>query len=1107
VSLTHNMHGKDWIVEQRGLDPDEHRYWETTFTLANGVIGTRGSLEEHRETETSSPATLVAGLFDRHPARYAVPELVNVPNWAVVRVHDGHGWIGGESGRWLSHTRRLDMRRGVLEREGRWESARGRVTRITITRFVSRVEHDLCALRCEVTPENYGGKIAISSAIDGAVSNHGRRLTEPVRMRATREGIEFDGVTRYRRKGFGITATHTLGVRTGVLGDRPRPLPRGAVKITPRKSGSRIETAHAFRAEARRTYVYDKLASVRVQRDRDAEGSDRKKSGGRRFEDLLLDHIEAWAAAWAEADVRFHGDAATQKAMRFALFHLMQCATQHNIGLHASIAAKGLHGLGYKGHVFWDTEIFMLPFFTADSPDVAKALLMYRYNTLAGARANALKNGFAGAQFPWECAGTADEATPEWLFLPRTKWIDGLRPDIKGRTRLRIWCGEMQHHVVADVAFGFWTHWRWTGDDAFMRDCGAEVLIETARFWASRVTETKPGRYEIHRVIGPDEDHEGDGRGVDNNIYTNVMARWNLGTASDIADWLRTTWPGPARALRRKLSLSDGEIARWREIANGIVVRFDPKTKLYPQFDGYFDLPKAIRSNQTFATQGKTRWIKQPDVLMTLGLFPELATPAIWRANFDLYEPATTHRSSLSPAVHAVYALRAGRTAKAYRYLKRGLGIDYGNIGANNDGIHAASLGGAWQAAVFGFGGVGLDGDTLVIEPDLSAPWRSLDFRIHYRGVPIRVRCVARASRPCETRAGRSRARTTETDEDEIVIALIDRAASDPTAEPLSIAAWGRSLEARPGHTYVVPRGRGEIEDLCDPAILSGRRHRMIVFDWDGTAVPDRRSPIGRLKGAVEEAVRRGAILAVVTGTHMGNVDSQFTHYIDRSLRHGIIVGCNRGAQVFGFDKRGQMVTLYEQKATRRENEQMDRVAADVCSMVRERGVNAAIIADRMNRRKVDLIPDREFDKHEIGECLRIVERRLRRAGFAGGIRDVFRAAVRKSIEIGLPHMRVTTDVKHIEFGLSNKADSVRYMMNVIARMHRIRKSEIVFGGDEYGEIGGFGGSDSMMMEPDETMGCVFFSVGKEPNGVPPGVIHVGGGPARFAKFIDTMAR
>jgi kojibiose phosphorylase len=365
-------------------------------------------------------------------------------------------------------------------------------------------------------------------------------------------------------------------------------------------------------------------------------------------ERLLSEHIEEYDKLWDVAKLEVIGDEVADRSLKFNVFHLLSMANPEDE--HVSLGAKGLHGEGYKGHVFWDTEIFMLPFYIYTNPKAARSMLMYRYNLLDAARENAKKNGYKGAQFPWESADTGQEETPKWGY------------DYLGKP-VRIWTGDIEYHISSDIAFAVLEYVRATDDIEFLLNYGAEIVIETARFWASICKYNKEkDRYEINDVIGPDEFHEH----CNNNAYTNYLAKWNLEKASELLTFLEENYPGHFERLVKKINLSEDEPLNWLKVASKIYISYHSETKLIEQFEGYFNLkdfvieeydsnnmpvwPKGVELDKLNDYQ----LIKQADVVMLLYLLGDQFDEEVMKINYDYYEKRTMHKSSLSPSIYAL---------------------------------------------------------------------------------------------------------------------------------------------------------------------------------------------------------------------------------------------------------------------------------------------------------------------------------------------------------------------------------------------------------------------------------------------------------------------
>jgi kojibiose phosphorylase len=363
---------------------------------------------------------------------------------------------------------------------------------------------------------------------------------------------------------------------------------------------------------------------------------------------------------------------------------------------------------------------------------------MYRYHTLPAARLKAARLGYRGALYAWESADTGDDVTPSAVVAPTGQVIPVL-------------AGEQEQHISADVAYAIWQYWQATRDEQFLLQAGAEVLFETARFWASRTHHEDDGYYHIRRVIGPDEYHES----VDDNAYTNGMAQWNLEVAVQLASLLTERWPDKWQELGSRLGLASRDIDEWRQIAGRMYSGLDPQTGIIEQFKGYFDLedidlaayePRTAPMDVLLGRERtqRSKVVKQADVVMLLYMLWDRFPAHIREANFRYYEPRTGHGSSLSPPIHAAVAARLGDLQLASKYFRQAAEIDLANnMGNAAGGVHAATLGGLWQALVFGFGGVQVSPEGPRMERlRLPALWRRLRFTIQWRGkrFPVDVR-------------------------------------------------------------------------------------------------------------------------------------------------------------------------------------------------------------------------------------------------------------------------------------------------------------------------------------------------------------------------------
>jgi trehalose/maltose hydrolase-like predicted phosphorylase len=439
------------------------------------------------------------------------------------------------------------------------------------------------------------------------------------------------------------------------------------------------------------------------------------------FDRLLSEQRAGWGAFWDVADVRVEDDPELQRAIRLALFQLSASVSEDG---ETALGARGLTGPGYRGHVFWDTDVFVLPFLAATRPRAARTLLEYRARRLGAAFREAHASGRVGARFPWESARSGRDVTPD-------------RARVAGET-IPILTGQLEEHIVADVAWGVSTYLDWTGDEEFASGIGRTILVETARYWASRIALDADGRGHIDGVIGPDEYHEN----VDDNAFTNVMARWNLRRAA------------AAVASGPDGEIDEAEVAEWRALADDLVDGYDPATGVYEQFAGFFGLEPVViaevadrRPVDAEHLLGRARLAgaqvaKQADTLMLHQLVPDEIAPGSLAPNLEFYEPRTSHGSSLSPGIHASLFARLGRMSEALEWLRVTSRMDLDDLTSSSAaGLHTASMGSLWQALVFGFAGLRPASEALRLDPRLPDEWGALEIRVRFRGARVRV-CV-----------------------------------------------------------------------------------------------------------------------------------------------------------------------------------------------------------------------------------------------------------------------------------------------------------------------------------------------------------------------------
>jgi trehalose/maltose hydrolase-like predicted phosphorylase len=659
------------------------------------------------------PRTYVAGLFDTIGPEAPIEALVPAANWLQLHVTTNIDALNHDASKPSPHRLVLDMKRGMLLMDARQPIGSALEFHVRTLHLVSLSSRAIGLQLIEIRIEK--GEVDITLEASAGESDLGlvaERLEESSGVWHTKE--------------FGHRLGMALATSLNIDGADLTPASVGELSSTWHWTARSGQVVFFERAVA---LARTKIAGHDVRHDVQSELDAARRLGRR---GILVEHEAAWALRWHDSDVVVEGDADAQTALRFAIYHLISAADPTDD--HVSIGARALTGEDYHGHVFWDTEIYLVPFYIMTWPEAARALLMYRFHTLDGARAKAARMGWRGALYAWESADSGDETAPDHVIGSDSKVIAVLS-------------GQQEQHISADVAFAIWQYWQATRDEGFLLGAGAEILLETGRFWASRAVLEADGKRHIRGVIGPDEYHEH----IDDSAFTNVMARWNIRRALDVAALLRDRWPERWSDLSLRIGLAASELEQWRDAVETIVTGLDEKTGLFEQFAGYFDLEDIDlaayegRSVPMDVVLGRERTqrsqvVKQADVVALLALLPEEFPGASAAANFRYYEPRCGHGSSLSRAMHALVAARLGDCDMALRYFEDTAAIDLSDThAASGGGIHIAAQGGIWLTAVFGFSGLSLRDDGVGLDPHIPAGWTRLSYRVRWRRRRLRI--------------------------------------------------------------------------------------------------------------------------------------------------------------------------------------------------------------------------------------------------------------------------------------------------------------------------------------------------------------------------------
>lgn len=717
---------KGWIIVEAG-QPDDRAVIRlgNQMLTGNGYLGYRGTLEEY--TKEQKTAVLIAGLYDQVGTKWREP--VNLPNGCFVQVYYQGEPLHALYSKVIEHIQTLDLQKALHERRTRFETKDGAHILVHARRFVSLARHPLICLEYTITADR-DCPLTILSGINGEVWDlNGPHLHQIV----TSEEQDVLSLVAYtQEKSIPLAVSEYLQIKTEQC------------TVQPREKGIYRELQVAVHANEPFT-LYKFVAHCTGMDGDDPLNRSHQvclQAARTGFDSLFQEHSALWAERWARCDVQIEGDELAQLAVRFSLYHLLSIAPTHTDRI--SIPARGLSGQTYKGAIFWDTEIFMLPFFTYNFPAIARNLLLYRYHTLDGARRKARQYGYRGAFYAWESQESGDDACTLFNIS-----------DVFTNRPIRTYFRDKQIHISADIVYALWQYWRITGDDSILLDGGAETIFECTRFYLSAIYyHPERNRYEILDVTGPDEYHER----VHNNFYTNRMVAHTFVICQHIADYLNARYPDRFRAIMHALDF-ESDLSRICQYTSAIYVPPpDPKTRLIQQFDGYFTLEDAplsevlarklhpneyLGGGNGLATT--TQIIKQADVVLALCLFSNAYDTETKAANWDYYEPRTEHGSSLSACAYAILAAQIGRVEQAYRYFLQTATIDLKGEGKQYvgnlyiGGTHPAANGGTWWTLATGFCGISWADECLSIAPHLPAHWKKVSLPLNVRGQHLRL--------------------------------------------------------------------------------------------------------------------------------------------------------------------------------------------------------------------------------------------------------------------------------------------------------------------------------------------------------------------------------
>jgi beta-phosphoglucomutase family hydrolase len=758
-----------WRITYNDYDPGKEKTREALLAIGNGYFGTRGAMEETSAGPNHYPGTYMTGVYNRLVSKVAGKDVenedfVNVTNWLPVkfRIDDGD-WLDADNCEVLEIKRVLHFDSGVLYRRMLLQDAEGRQTKIESKRVASMEDAHLAALQYSVTPLNYDGKITVSTALEG---NH---------INA--------GVERYRQ----LNQQHLEPVASGCSGNESHVVVRTvqsrieiatASKIKAIFGGKEIkpeceymskegiaETVLSQKLIQNETFTLEKIVGIFTSKDPHVpdplEAAKGVIANATSFEEVASSSEKRWEHIWDRIDVKVVGDRLAQKLLRMHLYHLMVSNSTHHAWLDAGIPARGLHGEAYRGHIFWD-ELFILPFYNIQFPEVSRSVLMYRYRRLEAARKYAQDHGYKGAMFPWQSGSDGREETQTLHLNPVSgEWGDDH--------------SSLQRHVSLAIAYNLWQYYHVTDDKEFMRDYGCEVFFEICRFWASKcVRDEKTGKYSIPKVMGPDEFHEkypdSDEGGLKDNAYTNIMVAWMFEKAGMLYDEFKV------QTDKFKVLVKVEELNSWEEIEHNLRLVVNEEG-IIAQYDGYFELKEldwdeyrkkygnVYRMDRILKAEGKSpdeyKVAKQADTLMTFYNLEKAEVDEILdkmgvklpddyiEKNLKYYLARTSHGSTLSRVVHAHLANLVGDRELGWELYMDALTSDYQDIqgGTTAEGIHSGVMAGTIWIALTTFGGLSLHGDWPVFRPNLPGPWEKISFGFDFKGVEYEAEVARRTLR------------------------------------------------------------------------------------------------------------------------------------------------------------------------------------------------------------------------------------------------------------------------------------------------------------------------------------------------------------------------
>ncbi len=726
----------EWSVIEEGFHPQHNLVSESIFSIGNGRMGQRANFEEYYSGNTFE-GTYVAGVYypdktrvgwwkNGYPEYFA--KVLNATNWIGIHLTVAGNQLDLANCTIESFTRELNMREGYLERTFTvvLPNTDGWRLQVKATRFCSIVDDEAGAIRYAVTPLNFSAPVTINAFVDGDVINKDSNYDEKFWEELHKEADNGHALVSVKTKKLDFHVA--TGMRLSLTQNGQPVAFKAQLEERTKFVGNVIE--HNL-VQGEETVVY-KYAAVLSSENHPKPAlvsrcrNELDRIAGKGFDTLKMEQANAWALKWEESDIEIEGDVAAQQGIRFNIFQLNQTYTGEDERL--NIGPKGFTGEKYGGSTYWDTEAYCLPFYlsTADQR-VARNLLIYRYKHLDKAIENAEKLGFKnGAALYPMVTMNGEECHNEWEITFE------------------------EIHRNGAMAYAIYNYVRYTDEQQYLADYGLEVLIGISRFWAQRVNwSDNRQKYVMLGVTGPNEYDNN----VNNNWYTNVLARWTMDYTREVVDFVKSNYAEQYAAIVAKRNFDEaGETEKWKHISDNIYLPYDEALGLSMQQDGFLDkeqltvadIPEGeypIHKHWSWDRILRSIYIKQPDLLLGMYFFEEQYDLETIRKHFDFYEPKTVHESSLSPSIHSIIASAIDYKEKAYELYLRTARLDIDDYNHDTcDGLHITASSGAWLAIVYGFGGMRVKDGKLHFKPYLPGNWQSYSFHLRFRGAIILVK-------------------------------------------------------------------------------------------------------------------------------------------------------------------------------------------------------------------------------------------------------------------------------------------------------------------------------------------------------------------------------